>query len=81
MTEDDLQELVDTVAKVTQDNLATLRMRQLNIATQFECHLNKFIEAIQDVKAIMEAETYGIDPSILLVKLPLVPPIKVVIQR
>ena len=57
-------------------------MQQLNIATQVQHHINKLTEAIQDVKATMpEAETYGVDPSILLVTPALVPPIKVVIQR
>ena len=56
-------------------------MQQVNIATQVEGHLNKLIEAIQDVKATVEAETYGVDPSIPLVTPDLGPPIKVTIQR
>ena len=39
------------------------------------------IEAIQVVKAIVEAMTYGFDHSIPLVTQVLVPPIKVTIQR
>ena len=39
------------------------------------------IEVIQDVKATVEAETYGVDPNIPLVTPELVSPIKVVIQR
>ena len=81
LTEDDLQKHVDVVAKVAQDNLTSLRTQQLNIATQVEGHLNKLIEAIQDVKITMEAETYGVDPSVLLVTPLLVSSIKVVIQR
>ena len=59
LTEDDVQKLADTVAKVTQDNLSSIRMQQLIISTQVKGHLNKLIEAIQDVKATMEAKTYG----------------------
>ena len=81
LTEDDVQELVNAVAKVAQDNLASLRTQQLNIATKVEGHLNKLIEAIQDVKATMEAKTYGVDPSVPLVTPTLVPPIRVLIQR
>ena len=66
---------------VAQDNLASLRMQQLNIASQVEGHLNKLVEAIQDVKATIEAETYGVDPSIPLATLALVSPIKVTIRR
>ena len=76
-----MQEFADVVAKFVQDNITSLRMQQLHIATQVEGHLNKLIEAIQDVKATVEAETYGIDPSIPLVTPELVPPIKGVIQR
>ena len=56
-------------------------MQQLNIATKVEGRLNKLIEVIQDVKATVEANKYGVDPSIPLVEPALVPPIKVVIQR
>ena len=81
LNEDDLQELANVVAKVTQDNFASLNMQQVNIATQVEGHLNKLIEPIQDVKAIVEVETYGVDPSIPLVTPKLVLPVRVVIQR
>ena len=81
LTKDYVQELDNAVAKVTQDNLASLRTQQINIATQVEGHLNKLIKAIQDVKATVEADTYGVDPSIPLVTLELVSPIKVMIQR
>ena len=59
----------------------SMKMQQVNIATQVEGHLNKLIEAIHDVKATVEAETYDVDPSIPLVTPPLVFPIKVMIQR
>ena len=81
LNEDDLQELVDVVAKVAQYNLASLNMHQVNIATQVKGHLNKLIEAIHDVKGTVEAETCGVDPSIPLVIPALVPPIKVMIHR
>ena len=56
-------------------------MQQLNIPTQVEGNLNKLIESIQDVKATVEAQTYGVDPSIQLVTPTLMLPIKVVIYR
>ena len=56
-------------------------MQKVNIASQVKGHLNKLIEAIQDVKATVEAETYGVDPNVPLVTPTLVPPITVVIQR
>ena len=43
-------------------------------------HLNKLIKVISDVKAIVEAETYGVDPNIQVVAPILVPPIMVTIQ-
>ena len=38
------------------------------------------IEAISDVKSIVVAETYGVEPNIQVVVPVLVPPIKVTIQ-
>ena len=81
LTEDDPQELANIVAKFVQDNLANLRMQQLNIATQVQDHLIKLIEALQDVKGTVEAETYCVDPNVSLVTPALVSSIKVVIQR
>ena len=43
-------------------------------------HLNKLIDTINDVKTIVEANTYGVDPRILLVPPELVLPIKVQIH-
>ena len=43
-------------------------------------HLNKLIEAINDIKATVKAETYDVDPSISLVTPELVPPIKLQIH-
>ena len=65
LIEDDLQEIINVVAKFVQDNIPSLRTQQLNIATQVQDHLNKLTEAIQDVKSTMEAKTYGVDSSIL----------------
>ena len=39
--------------------------------------MKEFLEAINEVKATMEADTYGVDPSVPLVTPELVPPIKV----
>ena len=47
------------------------------MAGQVSKHLNKLIDSINDVKTTIEAKTYGLDPSVLLVTQELVPLIKV----
>ena len=64
MTKDDVEELIATVAKVVQDNLASLNTQQANIAKKVGDHLNKLIDAINEVKATVEAKTYGVDPNV-----------------
>ena len=81
LTEDELQEFSNLVKKVAQDNLNDLRAQQVSIATQVQDHLNKFTVAINDIKDTVEAETYGVDPSMPLVTPTVFPPIKVLIQR
>ena len=53
----------------------------MSIATQVQDHFNKLTVSINDIKDIVEAETYGIDPSMPLFTLKLVPPIKVLIHE
>ena len=72
--------VADDVAKVSKDNLAILKMRQVIIADQVGNHLTKLVDAINEVKAIVEAETYGVDPNVPLVTLELVSLFKVGIQ-
>ena len=81
LTEDELQELTNVVKKVAQDNLSNLRAQQVRIATHVQDHLNKLTAAINDIKDTVEVETNGVDPSVPLITLMLVPPIKVLIQR
>ena len=81
MTEDDVQELENVVAEVAKKSLKVLNMQQENVVGQVSEHLNKLIEAINDVKATIEAETYGMDPNVPLVTQELVSPIKVQIHR
>ena len=42
--------------------------------------MNKLIDAINEVKATVEAETYDVDPNVQVVPPQLVPPVKVTIQ-
>ena len=81
LTEDDVHELANPIAKVAQDNLATLNIQQVNIADQVGNRLNKLIYAINEVKSTVEAETYSFDPNVTLATPDLVPPIKVKILR
>ena len=64
--EDDVHELANVVAKVAQYSLATLDIQQVNIVDQVGNHLNKLMDAINEVKATVEAETYGVDPNVPL---------------
>ena len=73
-------EELTAVAKVAQDNLANLKTQQASIAEKVGGHLNKLIEAINGVKATVEAETYGVDPNVQVVTPQLVMPIKVTIE-
>ena len=57
-----------------------MKMQQVSIAYQVGNHLTKLVDAINEVKAVVEAETYGMDPSVPLVTLELVLLIKVQIQ-
>ena len=52
----------------------------MNVADQVSKNLNKLIDAINDVKTTVEAETYVVDPNLSLVIPELVPPIKVQIH-
>ena len=81
LTEDDLQELSNTVKKVAQDNLRDIMAQQVSIANQVQGHLNKLTTAINDIKDTVEVETYGVDPNVPLVTPMLVPAIKVLIQK
>ena len=69
--------LEDVVAKVTKDSLPVQKTQEVNIADQVGNHLTKLVDTINEVKAIVEAETYGMDPSVPLVTPELVSPIKV----
>ena len=64
LIEDDVHDISTAIAKVTQDNLTSLKTHQVGIVDQVKIHLNKLIEAINEVKATMEADTYGVDPNI-----------------
>ena len=61
------------------DSLTTLRTQYASVVDHVSQHLNHLVEAINDVKATVEDETYGMDPSIALVMPELVLPIKITI--
>ena len=77
LTEDDICTLVDAIARVPKKILEVLNTQQENLDGQAAKHLNNLIESINEVKTIVEAETYGMDPNIPLVTQELVSPIKV----
>ena len=79
LTEEDVHVIAEAIADV-RDNLTTLRAQQESVADQVSQHLNKVVEAINDVKVTVEAETYDVDPSVPLVTPKLVPLIKVKMQ-
>ena len=81
LTEDDVHELANVIAKVPQDSLSPLKTQQVRIANQVGNHLNKLIESINEVKATVEADTCGVDPNVPLATPKLVLPIKVNILR
>ena len=80
LTKDDVQELAGIVAEVAKKILEVLNTQQVKLSVQVFEHLNKFIDAINNVKTTIEVDTYGMDPSVSLVTLELVPPIKVQIH-
>ena len=79
MTEEDIHTVAEAVAAVARNSLATLRMQQESVVDQVLKNLNQLVEAINDFKATVEDETYGMDPSISLVMPDLVLPIKITI--
>ena len=80
LTEEDICMLTKSIAAVSKDSLAALKTEQVSIADQFGNHLNKLVDAINEVKATIEAEIYGMDPNVPLVTPELVELIKVRIQ-
>ena len=54
-TEDDIRALLDAVAEVTKKILEVLNTQQENVVGQVTEHLNKLIDAINDIKTIVEA--------------------------
>ena len=60
--------------------LKGLRTQQMQVEKKVTEHLNKLIDAINNVKTTVEAETYGVYPSIPLVTPELVSLIKVEID-
>ena len=80
LTEDELQELANVVAKVAQDNLGGISTQQESIAAQVQTHLNQLTTTINEVKHMVDTKAYRTDPNIPRFTPPWEPPIKVLIQ-
>ena len=61
LDKEDIGLLVDVVAKVTETSLEGLSTQQMQVANKIAEHVNKITDAINEVKTIVEAETYGVD--------------------
>ena len=77
LADKDINWFSNSIAEVAKSILKWISKKQLQLTNKLTKHINQLIEAINKFKATIEAETYGMDPSIPLVTPELVLPIKV----
>ena len=77
LTKEDICTIAEVIVAIARDSLFVLKTQQVSIANQVGNHLTKLVDAINEVKATIEAETYGMYPSAPLVTPKLVALIKV----
>ena len=63
LADEDLGLLTDAITKVAKSSLKGISKKNLWLTNQLVEHINQLTEAINKVKATVEVEDYGVDPS------------------
>ena len=77
LADEDKNLFSNSIAEVAKSILKGISKKHIRLTKKITEHVNQLTEAVNEVKATVEAETYGVDPSIPLVTPELVPLIKV----
>ena len=77
LANEDINLLSDSIAEVAKYSLKGISKKHLQLTNNIIEHMNQLIEAVNEAKATIKDETYGVDPSIPSATLDLVLPIKI----
>ena len=80
LSKEDISFLLEEIAKVAKSILKGLSKKQLHLNHKLADHINTMTKAINEVKRIVEADTYSVDPNDVLETPLLLPPVNIDIQ-